>query len=78
MAVDLKIPKNSTQIRRFKITEDTNETLNEYLAAAREANPGADDDQIIEALLLHHFSKDRAFKKWCKEQKEKPAARGGS
>jgi hypothetical protein len=72
MAVDLKIPKNSTVTCRFKISEDTKDILDQYLAAARESNPGVDDDQVFEAVLQHHFSKDRAFKKWLKEQKEKP------
>lgn len=70
MAVDIKIPKMTTIQRRFKITEETNAILNQYLEAAREANPGADDDQVMEALLIHHFSRDKGFKRWRKEQAE--------
>ena len=71
MAVDLYIPKISLVACRFKLTEGTKEILDQFLTAAREANPGADDDQIIEALLLNHFGKDKAFKKWLKAQ-DKP------
>jgi hypothetical protein len=70
MAVDIKIPKKTTTQRRFKITEETSAILDQYLKAAREANPGVDDDQVMEALLIHHFGRDKGFKKWCKEQVE--------
>jgi len=70
MSVDLKIKKTIMVNRRFKLSAETNDLLDRYIQAAKEDDPGVEGDQVIEAVLLHHFAKDRSFKRWLKEQKK--------
>jgi len=74
MAVDLKIPRRVMTTLKIKLSQDTLDLIQDFIAAAKEGEPDLDDDLIVETLLAQAINKDRGFKKWCKAKKQAAAA----
>jgi len=74
MAVDLKIPRRVMTTLKIKLSQDTLDLIQDFIAAAKEGEPDLDDDLIVETLLAQAINKDRGFKKWCKAKKQAAAS----
>ena len=67
MAVSLKISTVSEPVRvNYKLRQDLVNTFNLYVKAVQETTPNCDESIVMEAILDHHFKRDKEFKKWLK------------
>jgi hypothetical protein len=67
--ISLKIVKKCQDVsRKITLPEDVNNLLDQYVAAARESDPNLTDADVIRAIFLNHFNRDRAFMKWRKNK----------
>ncbi|MCB2181354.1 MAG: hypothetical protein KQH63_04980 [Desulfobulbaceae bacterium] len=69
--IDLDIPQKPTYVqKRFKLNSEIESLFSQYLEAARSTRKDLTESELLEAILLKHINKDRAFKDWRKKQQE--------
>lgn len=71
MAIDLKLNvANEFVTRRYKLPQSLSAELDLYIKAAQENAPGADESDVLQAILEKHLKKDRGFRAWLQEFKK--------
>lgn len=71
MAIDLKLNvANEFVTRRYKLPKSLSAELDLYIKAAQENAPGADESDVLQAIIEKHLKKDRGFRAWLQDFKK--------
>ncbi len=62
--------KSQVAAKKFRLPKKVLADLDLYVEAAREAEPTVDHNAVLQAILQHHLSKDRAFQDWLKSRQQ--------
>ena len=69
MSIGLKLAVRSQVVaKKFRLPRALLVDFELYVEAAREQEPAVDQNAIIQAILEHHFAKDRPFQEWLRHR----------